>query len=239
MQKFKKYSKKEDYSYTLGPFPTWELIENNKENIIAIFIDENFNEKEKLIEKCDKDGIYYEFAPKAISRISDKANTYVVGVFNKGYLEINEGNHLVLHNISDMGNLGSIIRSMLAFGYKDLALIGNVCDIYNPKVLRASMGAIFKIRFSFFDSIEEYMRKFDNKLYLFMLSNNEDDSIYKKNIKEPFTLVMGNEGSGLPVEFSKYGEKTFIPQSDDVDSLNLTIATSIGLYEFRRKLWNY
>lgn len=238
MQKFKKYSKKEDYSYTLGPFPTWELIENNKENIIVIFIDEKFNEKEKekLVLKLEAEGIYYEMASKAINRIANKENTYVVGVFKKSKNEIVKNNHVILHNISDMGNLGSIIRSMLAFGYKDLALVGNVCDVYNPKVIRASMGSIFKIRISFFKNIEEYRTKFTNNLYLFMLSNNEKDSIYRKKVIEPFSLVMGNEGSGLPEEFSKYGEKTFIPQSNDVDSLNLTIATSIGLYEFRRKV---
>lgn len=110
MKKFKKYSKKEDYSYTLGPFPTWELIKYNRENIISIFIDEKFSEKEKLISKLEDEGIYYEIAPKAIKRIADKENTYVIGVFKKRKNEIVSNNHVILHDISDMGNLGSIIR---------------------------------------------------------------------------------------------------------------------------------
>ncbi|MFL8952578.1 TrmH family RNA methyltransferase [Helcococcus kunzii] len=236
MSKFKKYAKNEKYSYTLGPFPTWELIDNNSENIVAIFIDDRFNDKEKLINELEKKKIYYEIAPSAIRRIAEKDNTYVVGVFNKTNEEIiSENNHVVLHNISDMGNLGTIIRSMAAFNVFDLALVGNTCDIYNPKVIRASMGSYFKIRVSFFDTMEEYIEKHKNNLYLFMLSNDEKDSIYNTKVVSPYSLVMGNEGAGLPDSFEKFGRKVFIPQSKEVDSLNLPIATSIGLYEFRRQ----
>lgn len=236
MKKFKKYSKKEAHSYTLGAFPTWELIKYNSENIICILIDDKYNEKEKLINELKNKGIYYEIAPSAINRISEKNNTYVVGVFKKNSKDIyKENNHVVLHNISDMGNLGTIIRSMVGFEVFDLALVGNTCDIYNPKVVRASMGAYFKIRVSFFDTIEEYIEKYKNSLYVFMLSNDNNDSIYNVKIEKPYSLVMGNEGSGLPEDFQKFGRKVFIPQSREVDSLNLPIATSIGLYEFRRQ----
>lgn len=236
MQKIKKYSKKEEYSYTLGAFPTWELVNNRSEDIVVVFIDENFSDKEKLIETLVIKKIKYEISSKAISKLSTKENVFVIGVFKKNFNEeLNVGNHLMLNEVSDMGNLGTIIRSMLAFGIRDLALVGNVCDIYNPKVVRASMGAIFNIRFKHYNQIEDYLKEFGNNLYMFMLSNDERDSIYHKKIKSPYTLVMGNEATGLPKEFERYGEKTFIPQSEHVDSLNLTIATSIGLYEFRRK----
>lgn len=235
MRKYKKYSKKEEYTYALGAFPTWELLESGKK-VEMVFIDDKFIDKEKLIDELNRRNIPYEIAPNQIRKLSNKENTYVIGIFSKENNEILKGeNHVLLHDISDMGNLGTIIRSMLAFGVKDLALIGNVVDIHNPKVVRASMGAIFKIRFSIFNDMEEYIEKHKNNLYLFMLSNDERDSIYDIEIKEPFTLVMGNEGAGLPKAFEKYGKKVFIPQSKDVDSLNLPIATSIGLYEFRRK----
>lgn len=236
MSRFKKYSKKEKYSYTLGAFPTWELVNNNSDNIVVVFIDDKFNDKKNLIRVLEEKQIYYEIAPAAIKRISEKDNIYVVGVFNKTKEEIIAGNnHVILHDISDMGNLGTIIRSMAAFNVFDLALIGNTCDIYNPKVIRASMGSYFKIRLSFFDTMEEYIEKYKNNLYLFMLSNDEKDCIYNTKVVVPYTLVMGNEGAGLPDEFEKFGRKVFIPQSKEVDSLNLPIATSIGLYEFRRQ----
>lgn len=235
MQKFKKYKKNDKHSYTFGAFPTLELIRSNNYNIIAIFIDDKYNDKENLIKELEDKNIYYEIAPNAIKRISNKENTYLVGVFEKKNYKLERNNHIILHDISDMGNLGTIIRSMLAFGCKDLVLIGNVADIYNPKVIRASMGAFFKIRFTHYDTIEKYMEEFDNKLYMFMLSNDMKDSIFNKKLASPYSLVFGNEGAGLPNEFEKFGEKIFIPQSDEVDSLNLPIAVSIGLYEFGGK----
>lgn len=235
MQKFKKYKKNDKHSYTFGAFPTLELIRSNNYNIIAIFIDDKYNDKENLIKELEDKNIYYEIAPNVIKRISNKENTYLVGVFEKKNYKLERNNHIILHDISDMGNLGTIIRSMLAFGYKDLALIGNVADIYNPKVIRASMGAFFKIRFTHYDTIEKYMEEFDNKLYMFMLSNDMKDSIFNKKLASPYSLVFGNEGAGLPNEFEKFGEKIFIPQSYEVDSLNLPIAVSIGLYEFGGK----
>lgn len=234
MRKYKKYSKKEDYSYTLGAFPTIELINSDK-NIEIVFIDERYKDKENLISLLKEKNIRYEIASNLIKKLSDKDNTFVIGIFKKETQDVIEGNnHVVLHNISDMGNLGAIIRSMAAFNVFDLVLVGNTCDIYNPKVIRASMGSYFKIRVSFFDTMEEYIKKHKNNLYLFMLSNDEKDSIYTTKVTEPFSLVMGNEGAGLPEEFEKFGKKVFIPQSKEVDSLNLPIATSIGLYEFRR-----
>ena len=235
MQKFKKYKKNDKHSYTFGAFPTLELIRSNNYNIIAIFIDDKYNDKENLIKELEDKNIYYEIAPNVIKRISNKENTYLVGVFEKKNYKLERNNHIILHDISDMGNLGTIIRSMLAFGCKDLVLIGNVADIYNPKVIRASMGAFFKIRFTHYDIIEKYMEEFDNKLYMFMLSNDMKDSIFNKKLASPYSLVFGNEGAGLPNEFEKFGEKIFIPQSDEVDSLNLPIAVSIGLYEFGGK----
>lgn len=235
MRKYKKYSKKEDYTYALGAFPTWELLNSDRE-VEMVFIDDRYHEKDALINVLEKRHIPYEIAPNQIRKLSNKDNIYVIGIFKKYNIAIIEGNnHVILHDISDMGNLGTIIRSMLAFGYKDLVLVGNTVDIYNPKVIRASMGAIFKIRFSIFNTMDEYIEKYKNNLYLFMLSNDKKDSIQNIEINKPYTLVMGNEGSGLPSNFSKYGRKVFIPQSKDVDSLNLPIATSIGLYEFRRK----
>src|SRR5574344_1218337 len=220
MKKYKRYNKKSEYSYTLGAFPTIELLQSDKE-IEAVFIDENYKDKEKLIDILNE----------------KKNKTLVIAAFKKESQPVLKNkNHIFLHEISDMGNLGTIMRSMLAFSVKDLVLVGNVADYFNPKVIRASMGAFFKLRISHYENMEEYLRDHKNNLYLFMLSLDEKDSIYRKKVEEPFALVMGNEASGLPNGFEKYGEKVFIPQSKDVDSLNLPIATSIGLYEFRRKI---
>lgn len=236
MEKINKYSKKEDYSFTMGAFPTYELILKRPNLVKIIYIHENYHEKEELISMLREKNIAYEINGKVINRLAKKENTFVMGVFEKFNDNILERSHVVLDEITDMGNLGTILRTMNAFGVRDLALVGNVCDIFNPKTIRASMGSIFDIRFEHFDTFEQYYEKFgeNREIKLFMLSNNMEDSLRETKKPELFSLVFGNEGSGLPEDYIKYGTKVFIPQSDSVDSLNLTIAVGVGLYEFKK-----
>lgn len=238
MEKLKQYRKSLKYSYTLGPFPTFELIKNKPEVVEKVILSEEFTQLDKITKLLKENNIPYYFEPKTLERIGNKKKIYVAGVLKKYSQDIEFGNHLVLDNISDMGNLGTIVRTMVAFNIRDLALIGNVCDIFNPKVIRGSMGALFKIRFEYFNSLEDYLKKCNNNKYAFIL---EDDSkfISEIEIKEPYSLIFGNEGSGLGKEYYKDNiNKTIIEQSEDVDSLNLTIAVGIGMYTAERKIKN-
>lgn len=234
--KINKYTKKEDYTYTLGAFPTLELINKRPDLVVQIIIHEDYFEKDVLVKKCKENNIRYEINSKQVNRLANKGNTLVVGVFRKYEEFIEDNNHIVLHEISDMGNLGTILRTMNAFDMRDLVLIGKVCDIFNPKTVRASMGSIFDVRFKHYESIDDYLKNFyDREIFLFMLSNDDRDSIFHVDKKMGrYSLVFGNEGAGLPEGFAEYGTKVFIPQSQRVDSINLPIACSIGMYEFRR-----
>ncbi len=230
MEKLKQYKKDYSYSYTLGPFPTFELVKNRYEIVERVILSKDFNELDKIIKLLEEKNIPYYFEPKTLERIGNKKKIYVAGVFKKYHEEIQEGNHLVLDNISDMGNLGTIVRTMVAFNIRNLALIGNSCDIFNPKVVRGSMGALFGIRFEYFENIDEYLSKFNNNNYAFMLEENSKN-LSQTKIERPFSLIFGNEGSGLGGEYIRDNiEKVIIEQSEDVDSLNLTIAVGIGMY---------
>ena len=231
MEKIKQYKKDFNYSYSLGPFPTFELIKSKPEIIEKIILSKDFNELDKIIKLLEEKNINYSFDTKVLERIGNKKNIYVAGIFNKYDEKINEGNHLVLDNISDMGNLGTIIRTMVAFNINDLAIIGNSCDIFNPKVIRGSMGSLFKIRFEKFKSFRDYEKRFNNNKYAFLLDNSSVN-LQEVEYKKPYSLIFGNEGSGLGMEYSKEDiNKIIIEQSKEVDSLNLTIAVGIGLYK--------
>lgn len=238
MEKIKKYTKKSNYSYVIGAFPSIELINKRPDLVKLVLIDPKYYEKDDLISILERKQIAYKLDSKLINRLSNKDNTLVLTLFDKFDNLILNNNHLVLDNISDMGNLGTIIRTMNGFGVNDLALIGNSCDIFNPKVIRASMGSIFNIRFQYFDTMESYLERYkDRSIKLFMLSKDLNDSIYNmKKIDENklYSLVFGNESSGLPEYYEKYGNKVFIPQTEDVDSFNLTIAVGIALFEMGR-----
>ena len=235
MEKIKKYTKDESYSYALGAFPSIEAIKTIKEDIITVFIHSKYKDKDNLINYLKKENISYSISDKAINRLAKKGNTLVIAVFKKNLKEVTSENHIVLEEVSNMGNLGTIIRTMLAMGIKDLVTIGNSCDIYDPKVIRASMGAIFKIRHKHFDNMKEYFDTYgENRDIYFFLLNEDAEKLndLSKNKNKNFSLVYGNEGSGLKDDYKEYGKSVFIPQTEDVDSLNLPISVAIGIYEF-------
>ncbi len=92
------------------------------------------------------------------------------------------------------------------------------------------MGALFNINFSYYDSFDGYLHEFKNhNLYPFMLQSKF--KINEVNFKNPFSLIFGNEATGLSSEFSEIGQSVVIPHSNLIDSLNLPIAVSIAIYE--------
>lgn len=234
-----KYKKDENYSYSFGAFVTYELLENKPESAIKVLLSEKLNstpELEKVISLAKKHNIEIETNEKLIRKIADKDNIFIVGVFEKYNQKIEQQkNHVVLVNPSDMGNLGTIIRTMAGFNMQDLAIIAPCCDIFNPKTIRASMGAIFKTNIQIFDSFEQYMQNHPaNCLYPFMLNGTTAlQNLQTK--KSPFSLVFGNEATGLAPQFINYGQSIVINHTNRIDSLNLPISVSMALYEFTRE----
>lgn len=229
--KYKAYKKDLDYSYVKGIFPSLELVEKRPDLVREILISPDYDKKDQLIEKLEEEKIPYKIDQKSINRISRKNNNYLVGVFNKEYNKIREGNHILLDRPANMGNLGTIIRTMLGMGYRDLAITSESCDYFDPRVLRASMGAFFDVNIQSFPSIKAYKEAFpDNQLYLFMLG---EDSLL--DVKKPgrHTLCFGNEGSGLREGEKKYGRALMIPQEEGIDSFNLPISAAMAMFYFK------
>lgn len=233
MKEIKKYKKSFEYSYCQGAYPSIELIKKHSNLVDFVLIDEEFNEIQKLISLLKELKIEYKISSKLVKRLSNRKNDYVISFFNKYITKLEKGNHIILENIENMGNLGTILRSMAAFGYKNLALIGNTCDYFDPRVIRASMGSIFDINIEKFDNINEYIKKFQNTIYSFMLT---EKSVKLKDVKkiEPFSLAFGNEGEGLTDDFKKF-KVVKIEQTNLVDSLSIQIASAVSMYEFKEK----
>lgn len=232
----KTYKKDSFYSYTLGAFPTIELLKKHKEDALKIFIHSSFDNQEVIsLIYQNKGNAEVCLNDKIINKLSTKGNTFVVGVFKKysSYLDANK-DHVVLVNPSDMGNLGTILRSCLGFGMKDIAIIKPGVDIFDPKVVRASMGSIFSLNISYFNSFEDYKSVFPNhKIRTFMLQakNTLQETIFSKD--ELTSLVFGNESSGLPLSLLD-DNSIIIKHSDEIDSLNLPSSLAIALYEFNK-----
>lgn len=231
MSTTKVYKKNFEYSYTIGIYPTLELLKAKPERVLEIILSSNTQESQKIAEIkliCDKENIQISFNNKFVNRISNSENAHVVCVFEKFESQIERNkNHLVLVNPSDMGNLGTIIRTMCGFGLKNLAIIKPACDIFNPKVIRGSMGSIFNINFQYFENFHEYKKINESTLYAFAL--NAQTRLDELSFQKPYSLVFGNEGSGLPEEIVKSCLGIKINQSNEIDSLNLSIAVGIAL----------
>ncbi len=242
--KLKKYWKKDPFSYTFGIFPTIELLTHKKENVIKILLSSKCKENEglkKITTLCKMNNISYEINDKIIERISPRENNYVIGIFNKytqddiGIYNGNYSNHITLVNPSDMGNLGTILRTIAGFGYKTIAIIKPSADLFNPKVIRASMGSIFQLNIVFFDDINTYLNTVNNGdsncFNLYPLMTNGETRLKEADLVSPYALIFGNESSGLPEYYHTLGNSLNINHTNSIDSLNLSIAVGITLYE--------
>ena len=237
--RLKPYRKDFTYSYSCGVFPTIELITSCPDEVIKLIITEkglSNSGVQKLMTLAEEKNIPYVIDNKTAERLYPKENSYAIGAFNKYTCTIRaDKNHIVLVNPSDKGNLGTILRTLTAFGIEDIAIITPAADIFDPKVIRASMGAVFKTRFQMFSSFEEYQNSLKDTVsrnyYPFMLNGQPLETATKPD-NGVFSLIFGNEASGLDDSFLNVGTPVRIMHLDTVDSLNLTIAAAIGMYNF-------
>ena len=168
---------------------------------------------------------------KKISPLDSVPN--MIGVCHKKKEKNELGNHiLILDEIQDPGNLGTIIRSAVAFNVDTIVLSLNTVDLYNSKVLRASQGM-----FAYINIIRRDTNKIIKEikeLNIPVYGTNVVDGYDVKKIesKDKFCLVMGNEGQGLRKEIQELCDKNlYIPMNKNVESLNVGVACSILLYE--------
>lgn|SRR5574344_621697 len=158
--------------------------------------------------------------------------TNIVGLCNKKHDIIKGNKILVLENIQDPGNLGTIIRSSVAFNVDTIIISPDSVDLYNSKVLRSTQGLIFESNIVITNikvSIQNLKNK-DFKIYATKVDGGS--SIRKTKISKKSVIIMGNEGNGVTEEiFNLSDEYLYIPMNSKCESLNVGVATSIILYE--------
>lgn len=230
----KLYKKGDETSYTLGVFPTIELLKTKPENVIRIVVHSSI-EKNKgyslIQELCQQYHIPIDIHDKTIDKLSPKHNCFAIGVLKTYSCSLNDDHHVVLVNPMDMGNMGTIMRTMLGFGYHNLVIIKPAVDIFDPKVIRASMGSIFHLNVVYYDDFETYYHTYqEREFYPFMLKGAQN--IHQVSTSKKHTLIFGNESSGLDDCYLGYGQSVFIPHSDEIDSLNLSMALGLALFHF-------
>ena len=137
-----------------------------------------------------------------------------------------------------LGNLGTILRTVDSVGLKQVRLSEKTADAYNPKVVRSTMGAIFRVNVIVVNDIVKTLKKMKkHKFKVLATSLETDNNIYDIDYNKK-VLVIGNEANGVSKEVLELAdEKAKIPMLGKTESLNASVATSVILYEYvRRKI---
>lgn len=152
-------------------------------------------------------------------------------------IKLLEGNklYLMLDGLQDPGNLGTIIRTADWFGIYEVICSKTTVDVFNPKVIQATMGSLKRVKIYYADLVELIKSSSIKHVYGTML---EGKNIYEKKLTDSGVIIMGNEGNGLTEEIrALVTDPLFIPPENPVfhpDSLNVSIATAITLSRFRQ-----
>ena len=163
---------------------------------------------------------------KGLSKTESGANIFAIAKIKKNDLDLSK-NIVVLENLQDPSNLGAIIRSALAFDFKNIIAI-NSCFAYSSKVIRSSMSYVFDINFKemSFEEFKDFKNK--NKICLYVADMGGENINKIKSIKNPIAFVVGNEGKGISKEMKAIADKIVaIPMKNDVESLNASVSASI------------
>lgn len=209
-----------------------EAIEEN-ENIQLVVICE-----ELLKKQIDTKKFKVEYVNKSIFElISDTVTPQgiLAVIKEKEPQEITSQVLFALDDIQDPGNMGTIIRTLDAAGIKDLIISKESADIYNPKVTRSTMGAIYRVNV-IRENLKSKLIELQEKGYKIVVTSLATDKYYYDvDYDEKMIIVIGNEGKGVSQEISEITDiKTKIPMLGKAESLNASIATGILAYEYVR-----
>lgn len=143
---------------------------------------------------------------------------------------------IALENLQDPGNLGTIVRTAEGAGVTGIIMSNDTVDIYNPKVVRSTMGSIFRVPFCYVDDLVGCIKKMNGLNYGTFSAHLQGATFYDGNYSNPTIFVIGNEGNGLTNEMTNATcQKIRIPMMGKVESLNASTATTVLLYEALRQ----
>lgn len=240
--KDKKYRDEENKFIVEGIKMVQEAIQENAKISKIVICEDCINDgsikQELLYEIAKHDCIYV--SEKVFQTITDVTNPQgILAVVEKENGEDNisydEDVIVVLDGIQDPGNLGTILRTIDSVNLKQVILSEKTADPYNPKVVRSTMGAIYRVNIVRAKSIIETLKNIKKHKYDIVATSLETDkSIYDIKYKKK-VIIIGNEANGVSKEvLDLSNEKVKIPMLGKTESLNAAVATGIILYEYVR-----
>lgn len=203
---------------------------------------QNTNGGNIILDKINRreDVLQLEFPKNIFEDLTDtKTPQGILAVLNKPQKnEISqEGNILVLDRIQDAGNLGTIIRTADAFGINQIICIDGTVDVYSPKVVRSTMGSILRTKTIYIEDLKK-LNELKNFGYEIIGTTLDKKSVFLDEIdfSKKYIFIMGNEANGISDEIKQICDIfAKIPMTENAESLNVAVATSIILYKQFKK----
>lgn len=195
--------------------------------------------KELMYEIAKYECIYVtENIFKTISDVNTPQGILAIIKINTTEAEIDYSKDIIvaLDDIQDPGNLGTILRTVDSIGLNQILVSKGTADCYNPKVVRSTMGAIFRVKIIECENLEETLKEIKkHKFELVITSLQTENSIYGINYNKK-VIVIGNEANGVKTEIQNIADvRVKIPMLGKTESLNASVATGIVLYEYVRQ----
>ncbi|MBQ9155632.1 MAG: RNA methyltransferase [Eubacterium sp.] len=143
---------------------------------------------------------------------------------------------MVLENLQDPGNLGTILRTAEAAGVTGIIMNRDCVDPYNPKVIRSTMGAVFRMPFLVVEDLAGALAAMKREGILVYAAHLEGKIFYEEDYKKPAAFLIGNEGNGLTDETASLADRLIrIPMKGNTESLNAAMAAGLIMYEVMRQ----
>jgi len=213
-------------------------------NIREVYVSENFyySADEKLQKRLQN--LHAETVSNTVCEYMSDTKTpqgilAVVDMQRYELSDVTGGLVIVLERLQDPGNLGTILRTAEAAG-AGIIMDKDTVDIYNPKVVRSTMGAVFRVPFVVVDSLYDSAMLLKNKnykIYAAHLKGAEDFD--REKYPEKAAFMIGNEAAGLSDEIAALADKYIrIPMQGKVESLNASVAASLIMYEYYKQMRN-
>lgn len=213
-----------------------------KDKLVSVFVSEKFEkENEKLLSHTD----YTLLSDSVFKKISDTVTPQgILAVVKQNEFTVDDiierrdkerSCIIVLDRLQDPGNLGTIVRTGEGAGITGIVMSNDSVDLYNPKVIRSTMGSVFRVPVAVVSDVQDAIKKMKQNGIETYAAHLNGMEYQKGTFGKDISLLIGNEAKGLSDEVSAMADKLIkIPMEGKVESLNAAVATAILMYEARR-----
>ena len=219
------------------------FLEAPPSSVQKVYVSEHFIMKENdgdIIEKYPYEIVKDDVFHKVCDTKTPQGILTVLKQFHYSEKDIYGGENpllLLLEGVQDPGNLGTMIRTSEGAGVSGIIMDRNTADIYNPKVIRATMGSVYRMPFLYVDDLHACIRRLKEEGICVYASHLSGEELYtQKNYRNKTSFLIGNEGNVLTRETAERADAYIkIPMNGRVESLNAAIAAALLLYEADRQ----